>query len=166
MARLYFNIWPFISTKICPMAHKISQRRSKILPNDKLTLKTKDIAKSGHTGCKSHLNLKRPTVDSILSTEIIVISWYLMCSAESGYSQFIILNVFTANSWLSSFYLIHNYTQLYWVCSSEYSVILEKLKVQLGSFWYIYIPLGGIWNMRSNNFFKKSCLLGNYLGTM
>ena len=45
MARLYFNIWPFISTKICPMTHKISQRRSKILPNDKLTLKTKDISK-------------------------------------------------------------------------------------------------------------------------
>ena len=39
MARLYFNIWPFTSTKICPMAYKISQRRSKILSNTKWTLK-------------------------------------------------------------------------------------------------------------------------------
>ena len=30
--KLFFNIWPFTSTKICPMAHKICQSWSKILP--------------------------------------------------------------------------------------------------------------------------------------
>ena len=35
MARFFFSIWPFSSTKICPRAYKIYQSRSKILPNSK-----------------------------------------------------------------------------------------------------------------------------------
>ena len=34
MARLYFNIWPFKSAKICPMVYEFCQSRSKILPNN------------------------------------------------------------------------------------------------------------------------------------
>ena len=33
IARLFFNIWPFTSIKICPKGFKICQSRFKILPN-------------------------------------------------------------------------------------------------------------------------------------
>ena len=62
MARLFFNIWPFTWTEICPMGYKICQSSSKILPNSKYpppkkkspnTVKIlpnwRNFAKSGHT---------------------------------------------------------------------------------------------------------------------
>ena len=47
MARLFFNVWPFTSLKICPMQYKICQRRSKIFPNSKQTLKNWAFCQSG-----------------------------------------------------------------------------------------------------------------------
>ena len=52
-----FNIWPFATMKICPIAQKIGKSRFKILPNTlnkpskfpKANKKWLNFAKSGHT---------------------------------------------------------------------------------------------------------------------
>ena len=54
MDRLFFNIWPFTLMTTCPLAYKISQSWSKILPNSQYALKKlpktfKILHKSGHT---------------------------------------------------------------------------------------------------------------------
>ena len=35
MARLFFNIWPFSTKRICPIEVKIYQSQHKIMPNTK-----------------------------------------------------------------------------------------------------------------------------------
>ena len=39
MSKLFFNIWPFTSLKICSVTYKIYQSGFKILANTKYTLK-------------------------------------------------------------------------------------------------------------------------------
>ena len=60
MAKLFLNIWPFTTLKICPKAWQICQSAFKLLPNLKINLKrtakyfqsfakSRSFAKCGHT---------------------------------------------------------------------------------------------------------------------
>ena len=54
LARLFFNIWPLATLKICPIMYQICHGRLTILPNKKRLPKIsqRNFAKSGHTGSK------------------------------------------------------------------------------------------------------------------